>query len=126
MTVVNRIPVELPPNIKASTTQVQQPTEKPFADILKKRQAQQTQVKFSDHAQARMRDRHIELSEQDHAKIDGAVENAARKGAKESLLLLNDLALVVSVKNRTVITAVNQQEQSQKVFTNIDSAVIIR
>ncbi len=73
-----------------------------------------------------MKDRHIELTKQDQLKIDNAVERVAEKGAKESLLLLNNLALLVSVKNRTVITAIDQQSQSEKVFTNIDSAVIVR
>jgi flagellar operon protein len=126
LTVVPRIPVSLPLNPAAQRGNVVSAGEKNFAEILEQTNQQQTQLKFSEHAKARLRDRQIEFSEQDQAKIYGAVENAAQKGAEESLLLLKDIALVVSIKNRTVITAVDQQEQSQKVFTNIDSAIIIR
>ena len=47
------------------------------------------------------------------------------KGSKESLILLRDLALVVSVNNRTVITAIDKARQKERVFTNIDSTVIL-
>ena len=83
-------------------------------------------VKFSQHAKARLKDRHIELTDQDQILINNAIERAAEKGAQESLLLLNNLALVVSIKNRTIITAIDQKSQSEKIFTNIDSAVIVR
>jgi flagellar operon protein len=55
----------------------------------------------------------------------GGIEKAAQKGAKESLVMIDDIALVVSVRNRTVITAVDQQHLKENVFTNIDSAVIV-
>ena len=53
------------------------------------------------------------------------VDRAAAKGAKESLVMIDDVALVVSVKNRTVITAVDKAQLKENVFTNIDSAVIV-
>lgn len=53
------------------------------------------------------------------------VEKAAAKGAKESLVLVDNAALVVSIKNRTVITAVDKDSLKDNVFTNIDSAVVV-
>ena len=84
-----------------------------------------TGVKFSQHALQRLQTRNIQFSKTDIEKLNGAVEKAAQKGAKDSLILMNDTALVVSVKNRTVITAVDGVSMKDNVFTNIDSAVII-
>jgi flagellar operon protein len=83
-------------------------------------------VKFSQHAQQRLRARNIQLDNQQIAQLGAAVDKAAQKGARESLVLMNrDLALVVSVTNRTVITAMDGNSIRDNVFTNIDSAVII-
>ena len=56
-------------------------------------------------------------------QLEGAVDSVAQKGGKESLILMGDAALVVSVKNRTVVTAMDRQGMKGNVFTNIDSAV---
>lgn len=82
-------------------------------------------LKFSAHAQARMKLRNINLSNEDVAKLNQVVDKAQAKGAKESLILMKDLALVVSIKNRTVITAVDGANIKENIFTNIDSAVIV-
>ncbi|MDR7865461.1 MAG: TIGR02530 family flagellar biosynthesis protein [Sporomusaceae bacterium] len=84
-----------------------------------------TGVKFSQHALQRLSSRNIKLDGGDLAKLSGAVDKAAQKGARDSLILMNDLALVVSVKNRTVITAMDGTNIRDNVFTNIDSAVIV-
>ncbi len=84
-----------------------------------------TGVKFSQHALQRLSSRNIQLDGGDLAKLSGAVDKAAQKGARDSLILMNDLALVVSVKNRTVITAMDGTNIRDNVFTNIDSAVIV-
>ena len=55
----------------------------------------------------------------------GGVDKAAAKGCKESLVLVDNAALVVSIKNRTVITAVDKESLTDNVFTNIDSAVVV-
>jgi flagellar operon protein len=81
-------------------------------------------VKFSTHAQQRLQQRDITLGDDAVAKISDAVDRAQQKGSKESLVLLDDMAFVVSVKNRVVITAVDQPSMKQNVFTNIDSVVI--
>ena len=93
-----------------------------FADILA---GQQTKVKFSKHANERLRDRRIDLSDQQLAKLDDTVERMAEKGARESLIYMNDTAFLVSVKNRTVITAMDGTSAKENIFTNIDSAAIL-
>ncbi|BEU87168.1 TIGR02530 family flagellar biosynthesis protein [Selenomonas sp. TAMA-11512] len=82
-------------------------------------------VAFSEHAKARMEARHIDFSEEDLTKLDATVGKMAEKGAKEALILLNDVALVVSIKNRTVITAMDGKNAKDNIFTNIDSAAIV-
>jgi flagellar operon protein len=57
-------------------------------------------------------------------RLNGGVARAAAKGSRDSLVLLDDTAFVVSVRNRTVITAVDRARMRDQVFTNIDSAVI--
>ena len=83
------------------------------------------ELKFSQHARERLKARNIEFSSSDLNKLSEAVGKARAKGSRDSLILMNDMALVVSVKNNTVITAVDQQSLKENVFTNIDSAVII-
>ena len=83
-------------------------------------------VKFSQHAAQRLKSRNINLDTGQLEQLQGAVDKAAQKGARESLILMNnDLAFVVSVKNRTVITAMDGASIRDNVFTNIDSAVIV-
>ncbi|MDD2337587.1 MAG: flagellar protein [Geobacteraceae bacterium] len=82
-------------------------------------------VTFSQHAQDRRKLRGISLSSDDMQKLEGAVDSVAQKGGKDSLVLVGDAALVVSVKNRTVVTALDRNAMQGNVFTNIDSAVIV-
>ena len=85
----------------------------------------QDQLKVSGHAKTRLESRNIELDQAAWQRVVEGVNRAAAKGAKESLVLVDDAALVVSVKNRTVITAVDKAGLKENVFTNIDSAVIV-
>ncbi|MGE5371354.1 MAG: TIGR02530 family flagellar biosynthesis protein [Solirubrobacterales bacterium] len=82
-------------------------------------------VKFSNHAQQRLKSRNIELGPQEMEQLQSAVAKAREKGSRESLILMKDLALVVSIKNNTVITAVDGDSIKENVFTNIDSAVVV-
>lgn len=85
-----------------------------------------TKLQFSQHAQQRLQSRNIKLSVEQIGKLNDAVEKAAAKGAKETLVLMeNKLAFLVGVKNKTVITAVDGASIKENVFTNIDSAVIV-
>ncbi len=83
------------------------------------------EVKFSAHALARLRDRNITLREPEQRRIAEALDQAEAKGARDSLLLMDRLALVVSVPNRTVITALEPDNGETAVFTNIDSVVMV-
>lgn len=82
-------------------------------------------VRFSAHALQRLADRQIAPTSGEHAQIGRALDKAESKGARESLLLTDRFALVVNVRNRTVITALARQELGDAVFTNIDSAVVV-
>lgn len=93
-----------------------------FAQVLDQKLPGQP-VKLSQHAQERLKSRGITLSEADMKQLEGAVDSVAQKGGRESLILMGDAALVVSVKNRTVVTAMDRQGMKGNVFTNIDSAV---
>ena|ERR1035438_9116811 len=83
------------------------------------------QLKVSGHAQTRLQSRNIQLTRDEWNRVADGVNKAAAKGARESLVMVDNVALVVSVKNRTVITAVDQSHLKDNVFTNIDSAVIV-
>jgi len=96
-----------------------------FKKTLKQQIGGQKGINFSAHAEGRLAVRQIGLSRQDLMKIEDAVDRASQKGANESLLLMDDLALIVSVKNRTVITVIDGQNMKDNVFTNIDSAIIV-
>ena len=97
-----------------------------FAASLRAEFERQAGVKLSAHAEERLRSRGIALSAQQAESLRGAVERAAAKGASRSLVVMDGLALIVSVPNRVVITAVDEAGARDGVFTNIDSAVIAR
>jgi len=82
-------------------------------------------LKFSAHALNRIKDRSISMGGDLMSRLEKAVDTAAQKGAKESLILSDDAAFIVSVKNKTVITVVDRNNMSNNVFTNIDSTVVI-
>lgn len=94
-----------------------------FDEILKGKINETSEVKFSKHAQMRLETRNIKISDAQKQKISKAIDKAEEKGVRDSLVLVDDIALVVNVKDRTVITAVNSNELKENVFTNIDGAV---
>ncbi|WP_010249106.1 TIGR02530 family flagellar biosynthesis protein [Acetivibrio cellulolyticus] len=94
-----------------------------FDEILKGKINETSDIKFSKHAQMRLETRNIKISDAQKQKISKALDKAEEKGVKDSLVMVDDIALVVNVKNRTVITAVNSNELKENVFTNIDGAV---
>jgi flagellar operon protein len=94
-----------------------------FGDVLAKKLGS-APLRFSGHALQRIEHRGINLDEATMARLDGGVQRAAAKGSRDSLVLVDETAFVVSVPNRTVITAVDREHMREQVFTNIDSAVI--
>lgn len=98
-----------------------------FEEILKQKQevTESSELKFSKHASMRLNDRHINLSEEQSERLENGVLKASEKGIHESLVLLDSLAFIVNVPNRTVVTAMEQSESEDNIFTNIDGAVIV-
>lgn len=82
-------------------------------------------LKFSKHAGERLADRNISLTDEQLSRLKEGTKQAEAKGIKETLVIMDGLSFIVNVKNNTVITAMNQQENSENVYTNIDGAVII-
>lgn len=82
-------------------------------------------LKFSNHAVERMQSRGVHFSPETMTRLNEAVGRAAAKGSKDSLILTDDAALIVSVKNRTVVTVMDKAALKENVFTNIDSTIVI-
>lgn len=116
------LPVQPAQQSTPRSTQVGRPTDS-FARILESK-LQQPGLKFSAHAAKRLESRGIKLTDEQLRTLEEAVEKARKKGGRETLILMGDVALVVSVVNRTVITAIDGESLKENVFTQIDSAVI--
>ena len=83
-------------------------------------------TRFSSHAKARTEQRGVSLTADDITRLDDAVDRMAEKGVRDALIYMSrGLAMVVSVKNRTVITALDEASAKENIFTNIDSAAIL-
>jgi len=80
-------------------------------------------LRFSNHAQKRLQSRQIDLSPDDLLRLSQAVEKAAQRGGRESLVLVDDLAFLVNVRERVVITAIDPEHRGEGVFTQVDSVV---
>ena len=84
-----------------------------------------TQLKFSNHAVERMQSRGISYSPDEMTRLGEAVKKAAAKGSKDTLVLMDSSALIVSVKNNTVVTVMDKNALKENVFTNIDSTIVM-
>lgn len=97
-----------------------------FEEIFKaKQKSTDSELKFSKHASMRLIDRNIELTNNQLERLEHGKEIAKQKGINESLMIMDNLAFIINVKNNTVVTAVDQNSSDSKVFTNIDGAVIV-
>lgn len=96
-----------------------------FAATLREIQ-QRSGVSFSAHALERLRQRDLPLGEKELGRIGEAMDSLRQKGGSSSLLLYGEMALVASIKNNTIITAMDRNQMRHHVFTGIDSAVIIQ
>lgn len=129
------IPVNNFPSIEQMTQQLnntrtgsasgkQQTKGIPFREILQNKEQENVQeLKFSKHAYERLASRNIDMTDEQLMRLEKGAQKAYEKGIKESLVMVDNLAFIVSIKNNTVITAVDDDES--KVFTNIDGAVIM-
>jgi len=115
-----------PPVVKSKETK-QLPVDRAFQSImqeaLKEPDKTETAVTFSSHAQKRLEQHGFTLTETDIKRLERAVETLESKGSEQSLILYDDLALIASIKNKTVITALKSNDMSE--VTNIDSAIQI-
>lgn len=128
------IPVNRYPSIEQMTQQLKtaqsstankQLAATPFGEILQSQQAvnESAELRFSKHANERLASRNIDLTDEQLERLESGAKKAGEKGINESLVMVDDLAFIVNIKNNTVITALNHGEE--KVFTNIDGAVIV-
>ncbi|CAM3890992.1 TIGR02530 family flagellar biosynthesis protein [Cohnella lubricantis] len=95
------------------------------ADTSFKQWLDRVDLKFSQHAEQRLRQRGIQLQPEQLDRITSALNQAEAKGAKDSLVLFRDIAMIVNIPNRTVITAMDGSSMKDHVFTQIDSAVVV-
>lgn len=99
-----------------------------FEHILNRLSEEQNEsrgVTFSKHANDRLQSRNINLDEEQLNRLNRGVKQAKEKSIQESLVMMDNIAFIVNVKNNTVITAMDQQTNDSNVFTNIDGAVIV-
>ena len=114
---------------KPQTTKSTYLSEVSFEDVLRQMQnesvMESSELKFSKHAASRLNDRNIALTDSQNVRLENGVKQASEKGITESLVLVDSLAFIVNVPNKTVVTALDQTEANSNIFTNIDGAVII-
>lgn len=110
----------------AKATKTTSDTVGSFEEILREKQQEQVSgLRFSKHASMRLEKRNISLTEEQNERLKNGVEKADEKGIRESLVMVDSLAFIVNVPNKTVVTAMDQTETQENIFTNIDGAVIM-
>lgn len=106
------------------TQKSNKPSNIDFQSLLQESLSKKDGIKISSHAEQRMEERNIKLQKADMDRLNDAMDSLEKKGARECLMLYKDLAFIASVRNRTIITTM--QESDMDIVTNIDSAVIIK
>lgn len=100
-----------------------------FQEILKSKQITTTdsieRLKFSKHAASRLSDRNIDLTNGQMERLNEGAKKAGEKGIQESLVIVDELAFIVNIPNKTVVTAMDRTDNQDNIFTNIDGAVIM-
>ncbi|WP_353892093.1 TIGR02530 family flagellar biosynthesis protein [Proteinivorax hydrogeniformans] len=110
--------------VKSKPKQLQETkSQSSFNDLFQKQL--KDNIKVSKHAKNRIQSRDIKIDSKVAKKLDEAMEILQQKGSKDSLLIVNNVAYVVNPQSKTVITAVDEQNLKEKVFTNIDSAMLL-
>jgi len=98
---------------------------KSFQDILADRVKETTSLRFSAHAVRRLGERQIDLSSENLNRLQDGLNRIEEKGGRSSLILMDDMAYIVSVNNKTVVTLLKTDAMMNNVFTNIDSVAIV-
>lgn len=112
------------PSSNNTTKKQVQSTNVDFQRILQESIDKKENIKISAHAEQRMAERNIKLQQSDIERLKDAMNDLEKKGARESLMLYKDMAFIASVRNRTIITTM--QNNDMEVVTNIDSAIIVK
>ncbi len=86
---------------------------------------QEAELKVSKHATKRLDSRQIDLAKMDQAQLKSAIETLEKKGARDSLVLMGDLAFIINVPSKTLVTAISKEQMRDQVFTNIDSTILV-
>lgn len=110
----------------------EQSAETSFEEILRKKvdltdpKTQGTaDLRFSKHAAQRLSDRNISLSKEQLDRLQKGARLCGDKGIKESLVIMDEYAFIVNTQKNTVITAMEQGNEGENIFTNIDGAVLV-
>lgn len=101
--------------------QTQKSSASKFSEIF---QSELDQIKFSAHAKSRIKSRKMEMTNSDIQRLGSAFDSAKEKGAKDSLVMMDNKAFIINVPNKTVITAMDKGSMNSNVITNIDSAIV--
>lgn len=97
----------------------------PFSLHLQQAIQENSKLTLSKHAKERLQQRDIQISDNRWEQIENKVNEAKKLGVRDSLVLLDNAALIVSAKNNTVITAMNRQEAMAQIFTNINGTIVL-
>lgn len=85
----------------------------------------EVELYFSNHAQTRIHSRSIPWGPEMEKRISAGIDAAEQKGSREALILADDIAVIANVRSRTIVTAIERSQMKERVFTNIDSAVLV-
>jgi len=96
-----------------------------FQSLLNEQLSKNNPLQFSKHAQERVDQRGIAITDDLLSSLTNAVSKAREKGARDVVIIDTSNAFIVNVPNNMVITTITGREMRENVFTNIDSAVII-
>ncbi|PZX07862.1 flagellar operon protein [Psychrobacillus insolitus] len=120
---LNRVPLQTTIRQSLTTKQVTSPKQS-FSQHLQEATVK-TELKVSKHANQRLAERNIHISEAEWQLVSEKVSEARSKGVNDSLVLMDQAALIVSAKNATVITAMDRTEAKNQLFTNIDGTIVL-
>lgn len=112
-------------NVPGNAGEANKGKETQFADVLQSQMEKNDHVQFSSHAVKRLEERTLDISTDEISRLNQGVKQVAEKGGVNSLIMVDNTAFVVSVRNNTVITAMDKNATQQNVFTNIDSVAFV-
>ncbi|WP_445677870.1 TIGR02530 family flagellar biosynthesis protein [Psychrobacillus sp. FSL K6-2365] len=120
---INQIPLKTSIRQPLTSRQVASPKQS-FLQHLQEASTK-SELKVSKHANQRLQERNIKISEAEWQIVSEKVSEARSKGVNDSLVLMDQAALIVSAKNSTVITAMDRIEARDQLFTNIDGTIVL-